>query len=56
MIAVCKSIVEEASFEWLHHNVLSTDTKVRTIIIHSLVNSQLVAFCQLGFLILLCCI
>ena len=35
MIVVCKSIVEEALFEWSHHNVLSTDTKVRTIIIHS---------------------
>lgn len=34
MIVVCKSIVEEALFEWSHHNVLSTGTKVRTIIIH----------------------
>ena len=35
MIVVCKIIVEEALFKWSHHNVLSTDTKVRTIIINS---------------------
>ena len=26
----CKSTAEEVSFEWSHHRILSTDSKVRT--------------------------
>ena len=28
--APCESTAEEVSFEWLHHSISSTDSKVRT--------------------------
>ena len=30
-MAPCKSTAEEFSYEWSHHRISSTDTKVRTI-------------------------
>ena len=29
-IALCERTVEEVSFEWSHHRISSTDSKVRT--------------------------
>ena len=37
----CKSIAEEVSFEWSHHRISSTDSKVRTTCIHvSIIDSE----------------
>ena len=35
----CKSIAEDVSFEWSHHRILSTDSKVRTTLHVSIVDS-----------------
>ena len=34
-----KSIAEEVSFEWSHHRILSTDSKVRTTLHVSIIDS-----------------
>ena len=35
----CKSTAEEVSFEWSHHRISSTDSKVRTTLHVSMINS-----------------
>ena len=35
----CKSTAEEVSFEWSHHKILSTDSKVRTTLHVSITDS-----------------
>ena len=35
----CKSTAEEVSFEWSHHGISSTDSKVRTTLHVSIVDS-----------------
>ena len=35
----CKSTAEEVSFEWSHHRISSTDSKVRTTLYVSLIDS-----------------
>ena len=35
----CKSTAEEVSFEWSHHRILSTDSKVRTTLHVSVIDS-----------------
>ena len=34
----CKSTAEEVSFEWLHHRILLTDSKVRTTLHVSIID------------------
>ena len=34
----CKSTAKEVSFEWLHHRILSTDSKVRTTLHVSMID------------------
>ena len=36
----CKSTAEEVSFEWSHHRISSTDSKVRTTLNLSIVDSR----------------
>ena len=38
-MAPCKSTAEQVSFEWLHHRVSSTDSKVRTTLHVSITDS-----------------
>jgi len=38
-IVPCESAAEEVSFEWSHHRILSTDSKVRTTINVSITDS-----------------
>ena len=38
-MVLCKSTAEEVSFEWSHHRILSTDSKVRTTLHVSIVDS-----------------
>ena len=35
----CKSTAEEVSFEWSHHRISSTDSKVRTTLHVSIIDS-----------------
>ena len=35
----CKSTAEEVSFEWSHHRILSTDSKVKTTLHVSIIDS-----------------
>ena len=35
----CKSTAEEVPFEWSHHRILSTDSKVRTTLHVSIIDS-----------------
>ena len=35
----CKSTAEEVSFEWSYHRILSTDSKVRTTLHVSIIDS-----------------
>ena len=35
----CKSTAEEVSFEWSHHRILFTDSKVRTTLHVSIIDS-----------------
>ena len=35
----CESTAEEVSFEWSHHRILSTDSKVRTTLRDSNIHS-----------------
>ena len=35
----CKSTAEEVSFEWSHHRILSSDSKVRTTLHVSMIDS-----------------
>ena len=36
----CKSTAEEVSFEWSHHRISSTDSKVRTKLHVSIIDSE----------------
>ena len=36
----CKSTAEEVSFEWSHRRILSTDSKVRTTLHVSVIDSR----------------
>ena len=36
----CKSAAEEVSFEWSHHRISSTDSKVRTTLHVSIIDSE----------------
>ena len=38
-MAPCKSTAEEVSFEWSHHRISSTDSKVRTTFYVSIIES-----------------
>ena len=38
-MAPCKSTTEEVSFEWSHHRISSTDSKVRTTLHVSIIDS-----------------
>ena len=40
----CKSTAEEVSFEWSHHRILSTDSKVGTTLHVSIIDSEMVYF------------
>ena len=35
----CKNTAEEVSFEWSHHRISSTDSKVRTLCVRTLIDS-----------------
>ena len=39
-MAPCKSTAEEVSFEWSHHRISSTDSKVRTTLHVSIIHSR----------------
>ena len=39
-MAPCKSTAEEVSFEWSHHRISSTDSKVRTTLHVSIIDSE----------------
>ena len=36
----CQSTAEEVSFEWSHHRISSTDSKVRTTLHVSIIDSE----------------
>ena len=39
-MVLCKSTAKEVSFEWSHHRISSTDSKVRTTLHVSIIHSE----------------
>ena len=48
-IASCESTGKELSFEWSHHRISSTDSKVRTTL-YSIINSTTGKYCSVAFI------
>ena len=40
VLVPCKSTAEEVSFEWSHHRISSTDSKVKTTLHVSIIDSE----------------
>ena len=45
----CETTAEEVSFEWLHHRISSTDSKVRTTL-YSVINNTTGKYCSVAFI------
>ena len=48
-MVLCESTAEEVSFEWSHHRISFTDSKVRTTL-YSIINSTTGKYCSVAFI------